>query len=120
MLGWVRKLFLHAQARAAWLQSLEQQAHVAKEQLNESLSLACSVVSPSAKVAHLELARTKFLELQSIAAEHPKMRLTNEAEVATAIEQLEADFARAGFYAMRQQAASAHVSLSSKAQELLR
>ena len=120
MFEWVRKLFLNAKEQGAALQKLEQQAHAAKEQLNESLELACSSYRPEVKVSSLEIAKEKFAELQTIAAEHPKMRLTNEREVDAAIKQLEQDFMRAGYYVIRNQSASAHVSLSLKAQELLR
>lgn len=120
MFDWIRKLILNAKARAALLERLEQQAHAAKEQLNESLSLACNSARPDVKVLHLNCAKSKFAELQAIAAEHPRMRLTNEKEVDAAIKQLEQDFSRAGYYAFRSQSASAHVSLSPKAQELLR
>jgi len=120
MLGWVRTLFLNVKARDALLEKLELQAHAAKEQLNVSLELACSSYRPEVKVSSLEVAQEKFAELQAIAAEHPKMRLTNEQEVDAAIKQLEQDFMRAGYYAIRNQSASAHVSLSPKARELLR
>lgn len=120
MFDWIRKLVLNAKARGALLERLEQQAHAAKEQLNESLSLACSSARPDVKVTYLKCAKSKFAELQAIAAEHPRMRLTNEEEVDAAIKQLEQDFSRAGYYAIRNQSASAHVSLSPKAKELLR
>ena len=120
MWGWLRQLILQAKERAALLEQLEQQAHAAKEQLNASLSLACSGARPEVRVAHLELAKAKFSQLRAIAAEHPKLRLTNDQEVEAAIAQLDAEFLRLGFYAMRDQAASAHVSLSPKARKLLR
>lgn len=120
MFDWLRKLFLNAKARGAQLERLEQQARTAKAQLNESLSLACNSTIPEAKVSHLEFAKSKFAELKAIAAEHPRMRLTNEKEVDAAIMQLEQDFSRAGYYAIRNQSASVQVSLSRKAQEFLR
>lgn len=120
MFAWLQQLFLRAKERAALLDQLEQQAHIAKEQLNASLSMACSSASPEVKVMHLELAKSKLVELQAIAAEHPKMRLTNDQEVDAAIKQLEAEFSQAGFYAIRNQSASAQVSLSAKARTLMR
>ena len=124
MFGWLRKLFLNAKARGALLEKLEQQAHSAKAQLNESLRVACTSPNPETKVLWLELGKSKFAELQAIAAEHPRMRLTNEEEVAAAIKLMEEEFSRAGYYAMadanRRQTASAYVNLSPKAEELLR
>ena len=124
MFEWLRKLFASAQARAALLDKLEQQAGAAKEELNASLRWALTSSNPEIKVAHLELAKAKFAELQAIAAEHPKMRLTNEEEVETAIQRMAQEFTRAGYYAVadarRRQAVSAHVSLSPKAKSLLR
>ena len=120
MFDWLRKLFLNAKVQGALLEKLEQQAYTAKAQLNEYLSLACSSTKPAAKVSHLEFAKSKFAELKAIAAEHPRMRLTNETEVDAAIKQLEQDFSRAGYYAIRNQSASVHVSLSRKAEEFLR
>lgn len=120
MFDWLRKLFLNAKARGAQLERLEQQACTAKAQLNESLSLACNSTIPEAKVSNLEFAKSKFAELKAIAAEHPRMRLTNEKEVDAAIMQLEQDFSRAGYYSIRNQSASVQVSLSRKAQEFLR
>lgn len=43
MLDLLRKLFLNAKARTELLGILEQQAHTAKEQLNESLQLTGAV-----------------------------------------------------------------------------
>ena len=124
MFDWFRKLLRNAKARSDLLERLEQQAHAAKRQLNDALSLACSATEPEAKVAHLELAKLKFAELQAIAAEHPRMRLTNEKEVDAAIKQMQAAFARAGYYVMadarRKQSVSAHVKLSPTAKDLLR
>ncbi len=120
MFGWLRKLFASAKEHAAMLEMLEKQASTAKEQLNESLQLAHSSTSAEVKVLHLEFAKSKFTELQAVAAVHPRMRLTNEEEIDAAIKQLEDEFSRAGYYAMARQSASAHVSLSSKAKELLR
>lgn len=123
MFGWLRKLFLDIKERGALLEILEQQAHTAKAQLNESLGLACRSHQPETKVACLALAKSKFAELKAIAAEHPRMRLTNESEIHAAIEQLEEKFSRAGYYAMaeasRRQSASAHVNLSPRAAELM-
>lgn len=120
MFEWLRKLFLNAKAHAARLEILEQQASAAKEQLNASLSLALTSTSAEMKVAHLELAQAKLAELQAIAAQHPRMRLTNEEAIEAAIKQIREDFSRAGYDQMRRQSASAHVSLSPTAQELLR
>ncbi|MBF6631078.1 MAG: hypothetical protein ITG01_08020 [Comamonas sp.] len=120
MFGWLRKLFASAKEHAAMLEMLEKQASTAKEQLNQSLQLAHSSTSAEVKVLHLEFAKSKFAELQAVAAVHPRMRLTNEEEIDAAIKQMEDEFSRAGYYAMARQSASAHVSLSSKAKELLR
>lgn len=124
MFDWLCKLFLNAKARGAQLEILEQQAHIAKQQLNESLSLAVASTAPETKVSSLEFAKSKFAELQAIAAEHPRMRLKNEEEVDGAIKLMEAEFSRAGYYAMadasRRQSASAYVNFSQRAEELLR
>lgn len=127
MFDWLRQLFLKAIARsnqhAALLEELEQQACIAREQLNEALLLAHSSTNPETKVARLELAKSKLAQLQAIAARHPRMRVTNEEEVKTAIQLLEKAFSRAGYYAIanasRKQHASVHVSISTRSQELL-
>ena len=123
MFGWLRKLLLTVKERGALLEILEQQAHIAKEHLNESLSLACHSPHPETKVACLALAKSKFAELRAIAAEHPKMRLTNEEEIDAAIQLMEEEFARAGYYAIaeasRRQSASAYVNLSPRAAALM-
>ena len=120
MLYWLKKQFLDFQSRGTQLELLEQQAAAAKEQLNESLSMALESSSPTAKVSCLEFAKSKFAELKAIAAEHPRMRLTNEQEIDAAIQQMAQEFARAGFYAKAKQAASVQVNLSATAQKLLR
>lgn len=123
MFDWLRQLLLSAKARRELLEVLEHQAQATKEQLNESLLLAHTATHPETKVTRLEFAKSKFAELQTIAAEHPRMRLTNEQEVDAAIKLLEEEFAQAGYYAMaearRRQSVSAHVNLSQEAEKLL-
>ena len=123
MLGWLRKLFHNVQARSAALEKLEQQAHAAKEQLNHALVLAHTSNDPVTKVSSLVLAKTKFAELQAIAAEHPKMRVTNAQEVEEAIHWLDEELQRMDYYAIadarRRQSASAHLHISQRAKDLL-
>ena len=117
MFDWIRKLLANAKERAALLEVLEQQAHTAKEQLNEALLLAVTASNPATKVLSLEVAKSKFAELQAIAAEHPRMRLTNEEEIAETIKLMGLEFTRSGYY---EESVSAHVNFSQRAIDLLR
>jgi hypothetical protein len=133
MLNWLYQQLLNTQAQraqaAALLARLEQQALVAREQLNASLMLAHTAAHTETQVAQLALAKSQLAQLQAIAAQRsaaqrPSMHVKNEAEVTTAIEQLEKQFARAGYYtkanARRSQHASVHVHLSPQSEALLR
>ena len=124
MFDWLRQLWRHAQgnAAAAVLAQLEQQAAVAREQLNDALLWAHTARRPEAQLAHLARAKAQLAALQAIAAQHPRMHVQNEAEVMAAIAQLEQHFARAGYHvpatAPHAQQASVHVHLSAQSQAL--